>query len=165
MKMKYLISLVSSAILLLSFGDKSQNSFSQDVKKDPEQSKTAKVNPDSVKLAVVYDSLKKETEKTKIIVAETAFLTKESEQLTQDLLVNKGKHIAVYNLANQTLKVAVYKQKRVPMIFVTAPAKTEAQLPVDLSPVVSDTVIKPLSRRTFFDKLFFRKRNPDNKND
>ena len=161
MKMKYVVALVLSAVLLFSFGDKGQNTFSQEIKKTPEAVK-AKIASDSAvvasKLSVAYDSLKKETEKTKVIVAETEAIIEQSKQLTQDLLINKDKHIAVKKLADQTLKVAVYKSQKIPMNFVIAPRKKEAVLPVELKAKALDTLIIPIPKRTFFDKIFFRKR-------
>jgi len=158
-KMKHVIILLSSAVLLVAFNDKSQNSFSQQAPKAAELSKAKVIaNVDSMRLVRAQDSLRSETEKTKVIVAETEAITEESKQLTQDLLINKDKHIAVKRLADQTLKVAVYKTQKIPMTFVVAPRKKDAVLPVDIKPKTLDSLIVPETKRTFFDKVFFRKR-------
>jgi len=137
--MKSILFLLSSAMLLFAFGDRAQNSFSQQAPKLSESK--AKVNYDSIRLARVSDSLRIELEKTKVIVAETQTITEESKQLTQDLLINKEKHTQVKNLATQTLRVAVYKSDRLPMNFNVHPIKEEKPVPVIVVTPPKDTVI------------------------
>lgn len=138
MKMKSIIFLLSSAILLVAFGDRSQNSFSQ---QSPRLEGKAKVNYDSIRLARVSDSLRSELEKTKVIVAETETITEESKQLTQDLLINKQKHVQVKNLATQTLRVAVFQSSRLPMNFTISPIRVEKPVPIIVVTPIKDTIV------------------------
>lgn len=145
MDMKTVIVVLSSAILLFAFGDRTQNSFSQQAPK-PASAKT-KVNIDSIRLATVNDSLRLELEKTKVIVENTKKIAEESEQLTQEMLINKEKHIAVKNLAVQTLKIAVFKSERMPMHFQVHPIKNEPSVvPIIVTPLKDSTIVKKKKR-------------------
>ena len=152
--------MLSCLVFLVAFSDRSQNTSAQDIKRTAVPLKTPKANVDSIRVVQFQDSLKLELEKAKEIVQQTEAITEESKQLTEDLLINKGKHIEVKNLAVQTLKVAVYKQQKAPMIFVVAPKKKEPTLPVNIKPVYEkDSLVTPVVKRKFLKKIgdIFRK--------